>query len=162
MQFKNHISAAHYLLIILLNKTCRYHTRVFTTELIFCNHLKSNAKIPLTFCEGNQGDANFLVTQKDVIPSSLLVRHHRYLLGVGPVCAASFDLIQQKAHSCLPENVSLPIHPYASLCVCLHRALPEIQSVMVTCDTWRGILCYCQVRTGPVCRVAVQCWPGCQ
>ena len=45
---------------------------LFVTELIFCKDLKSNTKIPLTFCGGNQDDVNFLVgKQKKVIPLTL-------------------------------------------------------------------------------------------
>ena len=33
---------------------------MFVTEIIFCNDLKSNAKLPMTFYGRNQGDANFL------------------------------------------------------------------------------------------------------
>ena len=35
--------------IILLNKTCEYHTFLFATELIFCNNAKSNGKNPIGF-----------------------------------------------------------------------------------------------------------------
>ena len=40
--------------IILPNNMCEYQTLVFVTELIFCNDLKSNAKIPLTFSDGTR------------------------------------------------------------------------------------------------------------
>ena len=52
----------------LAQQNMKYHTLKFATELIFCNDLKSNAKIPLTFSGGNQGNVNILVSlQKDVI-----------------------------------------------------------------------------------------------
>ena len=44
---------------------CEYRPLV-STEHIFCNDQKYDAKIPLAFCQGNQRDANFLVVlQKD-------------------------------------------------------------------------------------------------
>ena len=39
----------------------KYHKHMFATELIFCNNPKPNGKIPLAFCRGNKGDANFRI-----------------------------------------------------------------------------------------------------
>ena len=43
-----------------LNKTWKNDTLVFVTELIFCNDPKSNAKLPLAFCQGN----HFVIIRK--------------------------------------------------------------------------------------------------
>lgn len=51
---------------------CKYHKLLLAAELIFCSNPKSNVKIPLAFCRGNQGDANFRVgLQRYVIPAAL-------------------------------------------------------------------------------------------
>ena len=52
--------------IILLKKTCKYHI----TELIF----------PLGFCQGNQGDANFLVGLQKTSSLWLSIQHQTYLI----------------------------------------------------------------------------------
>ena len=47
-------------------------SHIWYMELIFCNDLKSNAKIPLTFYGENQGDADFLVGLQRRNPLTLL------------------------------------------------------------------------------------------
>ena len=60
---KNHTSGRHLWRLFCWTKrviTC--HKFVFPTEFIFCNDPKSNSKIPLTFCQGNQRSANFQIS----------------------------------------------------------------------------------------------------
>lgn len=48
-----------------LVKQNKYHSYLFETEIIFCIYPKSNRKLPLAFCLGNQGDVTIQVrTQK--------------------------------------------------------------------------------------------------
>ena len=59
---------------ILLNKMCKHHTFCLT-QLIFCNNLKPNAKIPLLFVEGTRAKLTSWLAYKK--KSSLYCSHQK-------------------------------------------------------------------------------------
>ena len=62
--------------IILLNKTCKYHKRVFATELIFCNNPKPQWKNLWLFCRGNQAMLSSWLAYKNMSSCSALFEGH--------------------------------------------------------------------------------------